>query len=69
MTTDKKQCLIILGMHKSGTSLLNGCLHIMGAVSGSGPVSAEGHSHTYTRFKNQNLMLIHDLLFRDLGCR
>ncbi len=61
-------CLLILGMHRSGTSVLSGCLHLLGADLGRNLMpTSEANQSGY--FENQDLVLIHDILLRDLGCR
>jgi hypothetical protein len=68
--TEPKQALFVLGVHRSGTSALAGGLHLLGVNLGDnlqtgGPPS----SITPGAFINQDIVLVHDILFRDLGCR
>jgi hypothetical protein len=68
--TAPKQALFVLGVHRSGTSALAGGLHLLGVNLGDnlqtgGPPS----SITPGAFINQDIVLVHDILFRDLGCR
>jgi hypothetical protein len=62
----KTDAIIILGTCSSGASVVTGCLHHLGVELGknllldsSNPVDHWGH---------RDLILIHDLLLRDLGC-
>ncbi len=64
----KIDCLIILGMHRSGTSTLAGCLNLLGLDLGENlmpPGQGNGDGH----FVNNDLILVHDILLRDLGCK
>jgi len=63
-----QKCLLILGMHRSGTSVLSGCLHLLGAELGRNLMPSSEGDQSGT-FENQDLVLIHDILLRDLGCR
>lgn len=68
MSTTTSECILILGMHRSGTSVLSGCFHLLGADLGSNLMPAnEANQSGY--FENHDLVLIHDILLRDLGCR
>ncbi|MEJ5363472.1 MAG: glycosyltransferase [Desulfosoma sp.] len=62
------QCLIVCGMHRSGTSMLSGCLHLLGMDLGRHlmPPSAGNESG---HWENAEIALAHELLLRDLGCR
>ena len=65
---ENHECLLILGMHRSGGALLAGCLHQLGVNLGRSLTSghdADGDS----AFENQDIVLAHEILFRDLGCR
>jgi hypothetical protein len=68
MSDIKKTAIIVLGMHRSGTSLLSGCLHLLGVNLGKTLVPPD-KSDEAGYFENQGIVLIHDILFRDLGCR
>ena len=64
----RADCLMVLGMHRSGTSTLAGCLHLLGlnpgeTLMGGNAANPSGH------FENQDVVLVHDILLRDLGCR
>ena len=63
----RTDCLMVLGMHRSGTSTLAGCLHLLGlnpgeTLMGGNATNPSGH------FENQDVVLVHDILLRDLGC-
>ncbi len=62
------QCLIVLGMYRSGNSLIGGCLYHAGINLGAGLSIRNGLNGAYT-FENQDIKLAHDLLYRDLGIR
>ncbi len=64
----KDDCTIILGMHRSGTSVLAGCMHILGGNLGEAVISGNAADRTGF-FENQDIVLAHDILLRDLGCR
>jgi hypothetical protein len=66
MNKPKNNALVVLGMHRSGTSMLAGCLHLLGANLGNhlmAPVIANESGY----FENRDIVLNHDILFRDLG--
>ncbi len=65
MTTQQKKVLILFGMHKSGISVISGCLNLLGANFGKSFISA---NHTGF-FENRDIMLWHDIFLRDLGCK
>jgi len=68
MNDIQKNVIIIVGMHRSGTSLLAGCLHLLGVNFRKRP----GYSHAVLnseQFENFDITLVHDMLLRDLGCR
>ncbi len=64
----QKHCTIILGMHRSGTSALAGCLNIMGVNFGK-TIMPGNEANQAGYFENQDIVLAHDILLRDLGCR
>ena len=66
MNQSKKNALIILGMHRSGTSVLAGCLHLLGVNMGS-HLLAPNESNETGGFENRDIVLMHDILLRDLG--
>ena len=68
MTSEPKQCTIILGMHRSGTSALAGCLSNMGVNFGKAMMPGN-QANQAGYFENQDIVLAHDILLRDLGCR
>ena len=65
---DPYDCLMILGMHRSGSSLLAGCLHHLGVNLGTNRMAGNG-SNEGDAFENPDIVLAHEILFRDLGCR
>lgn len=66
MTESQKTCLIITGMHQSGTDLLAGCLQLLG-VQTAGEVACFPTLQDQPPAQLQELSLIHDLLLQDLG--
>ena len=64
----RTDCTIILGMHRSGTSALTGCLSLMGLNLGNALMPGN-QANQSGYFENQDIVLAHDILFRDLGCR
>ena len=68
MGTVHNKYLVILGMHRSGASVLSGCLHLLGANLGGSLMSANQPNQS-GYFDNQDIVLIHDILLRDLKCR
>ncbi|MGD9971467.1 MAG: hypothetical protein AB7S77_00245, partial [Desulfatirhabdiaceae bacterium] len=60
--------LVVIGMHRSGTSMLAGCLHRLGVNLGTS-MMAPNPSNELGYFENRDIVLIHDILLRDLGCR
>lgn len=62
------KCLVVCGMHRSGTSVLSGCLHLLGMDLGKHlmPPSASNESG---HWENAEIGLAHEILLRDLGCR
>ena len=64
----KSECLIVLGMHRSGTSVLAGCLAQLGVELGEALMPASA-SNEAGYFEHTDLVLVHDLLFRELDYR
>lgn len=64
----EKKALVILGMHRSGTSMLAGCLHLLGVNLGRNLLEPH-ESNPAGHYENQDIVLTHDILLRDLGCR
>ncbi|MFH1963914.1 MAG: hypothetical protein ABIJ42_00065, partial [Acidobacteriota bacterium] len=68
MTENNSGCIIILGMYRSGASTLAGCLKLLGGDLGENigtPVQKSDGGY----FENNDLILVHDILLRDLGCK
>src|SRR5262249_33887336 len=64
--TPRRICLIVLGMHRSGTSALTGTLGILGAklphdLVGSHPFNPKGH------FESKSLKWTNEEMLRSLG--
>ncbi|GEM_PF-1598324 len=68
MNSDNKKCILILGMHRSGTSVLAGCMNILGMNLG-GALMPGNEANQSGYFENRDIVLAHDILLRDLGCR
>ena len=68
MNTQQKKVLILFGMHRSGISALAECLSLLGINFGK--AFRPGNQANQTDFsEKQNIVLQHDILLRDLGCR
>jgi hypothetical protein len=65
---ENNSCVVVLGMHRSGTSALAGCLNILGLNLGNA-LMAGGAAEEGGYFENRDIVLAHDILLRDLGCR
>ncbi len=65
MTQNK--CFIILGMYRSGASALAGSMNLLGFNLGDSLASDSGEAQAGS-FENQDIVLTHDILLRDLGC-
>ena len=65
---EKQTCLMVLSMHLSGSSLLAKCLHHLGINLGKN-LYAGRQGNGDGGFGNQDIVLFHEILFRDLGCR
>jgi len=68
MVTPAKSVIIVLGMYRSGISVMAGCLQILGAdsvkaIKENGPAAEAGFDG------NAEVVSIHDDLLRDLGFR
>jgi len=63
----KINCLIVLGMHRSGTSVLTGCLNLLGINLGRSLMPAYKNNPT-GHWENQDLVIVHEILLKDLGC-
>lgn len=59
--------LLILGMHRSGTSALTGLLHILGANLGVGLVGTEPDINFKGYWENKDANLFDDRLLKSLG--
>jgi len=66
--TSKVDCLFVLAMHRSGSSLLAGCLHLLGAELGENLMRPTEHNPD-GHWENHDLVVVHDILLRDLGCQ
>jgi hypothetical protein len=65
---NENKCVIILGTRRSGSSAMAGCLNLIGFNLGNALMPGnEANQSGY--FENQDIVLAHDTLFRDLGCR
>lgn len=62
----KKQCVVVLAMHRSGTSAITGLLNKMGVYLGEELLEAnEGNPKGY--FENKKLLFFNDSLLNSLG--
>ena len=60
--------IIILGMHRSGTSALAGCLHLLGVHFGNA-LMAGNRSNPAGYFEHLDVWAVHENLLADLGSR
>ncbi len=63
-----RTCLVVLGMHRSGTSAVTSCLSLLGAqlaadIVGSNPWNRRGH------WEPARLVQVHDELWAEVGSR
>src|SRR5687767_2297357 len=68
MSDSDENPILILGMHRSGTSALTGCLRLLGVELG-GTLLPANSSNEAGHFENQDVLAVHEILLRDLGCR
>ncbi|MFZ2630260.1 MAG: hypothetical protein WA081_02390 [Desulfosalsimonadaceae bacterium] len=68
MVTPANHVIIVLGMYRTGTSALAGCLQILGADFGNA-IMADSPVKTAGRYGNNEIVSIHDNLLSNLGCR
>ena len=66
MTGKPKKALVVLGMHRSGVSVLSRCLNILGLPAGNSFMAMDPNGQTDS-FQSRNIILLHDILFRDIG--
>ncbi|MFO8088495.1 MAG: hypothetical protein R6U13_01545, partial [Desulfatiglandaceae bacterium] len=64
----RKDCTVILGMHRSGSTVLAGCLKLMGVNLENATVQGDHDGHSGS-FENSEIGKIHETLLRHLGCR
>ena len=68
MNAQQKKVLVVMGMHRSGTSVVSGCLNLLGINLGKALMPAH-KTNKSGFFENQDIVLLHEILLRDLGCR
>lgn len=67
MSTDtKKQAIIVLGMHRSGTSAMGGMLHRLGVDLGSHLMAAQAGVNEKGFYENLEFVTLHDKVLREL---
>jgi len=66
--TEKIDCLLVTGMHRSGVSLMAGCLKLLGVDLGQNRQETDFIDATELPGVN-DVAVIHDILLRDLGCK
>jgi len=59
-------CLIVVGMHRSGTSALAGAIHRLGAVVGSDVVEAQ-HDNVRGYYEHRGILELHECLLAACG--
>lgn len=68
MSVNKKHAIIILGMHRSGTSAFAGCLNQLGITMGNVLLPGDDNNEL-GYFEHADIVLTHDILFNKLGYR
>lgn len=64
---DQKKCILILGMHRTGTSALSGALHAAGLYFGSNLVPPlKGHNDK-GYFESLDIVKLNEKIYKDLG--
>ncbi len=63
----KSKAIIVLGMHRSGTSVLTGCFGLLGVHLGRNLMPAHLTNAT-GHWENHDMVMVHDLLLRELDC-
>jgi hypothetical protein len=61
--------VVVMGTHRSGTSVLAGCLRLLGINLGQNLISDTESDKSQNYPQNSDVILIHDILLRDLECR
>ena len=64
---EKKQCVIVLGMHRSGTSALTGVLSLLGIEPGDSLMPAVEGNNSKGFWEHAEIVSIHDQLLETLG--
>lgn len=59
--------LVVLSMHRSGSSVLTGCLHLLGVHLGPDLMPAS-QQNELGYWENENIIQIHEILLHELGC-
>lgn len=67
MTAMEKKAIIILGMHRSGTSALTGVLSMLGADPGPSLMPAHAEVNSKGFWEHDDIVAIHDRLLEALG--
>lgn len=62
-----QRCIIILGMHRSGTSALTGCLKRLGVHLGSKLMPPQAGVNDKGFFEDEDIVQEHEILLRGLG--
>ncbi len=63
----RREAILVLGMHRSGTSALTGMLKLLGAEVGTHLMSPDPESNPKGFLENQDIVDIHDLVLEHLG--
>jgi hypothetical protein len=63
----KSKCIIVLGMHRSGTSALAGTLGLLGVEIGSTLIPAHPDINAKGFWENADIVAIHDRMLEELG--
>ena len=63
----KPDLVVVLGMHRSGTSALAGVLHYLGVDLGTSLMPADAEVNSKGFWENEQIVQIHDQLLQEMG--
>jgi len=67
MTTSLSQAILVLGMHRSGTSALSGALHLLGVPLGDSLIAADPVLNAKGYWEHSDITDINERILRKLG--
>lgn len=62
-----QECLLILSMHRSGSSCMTGCMNICGFSIGQNPTQGKDRFNQKGYFENQSILSFNESVLSDLG--